>query len=1104
MKNKINRKNKELITVSNLAELQTMVGAVGYQYQVLDIDRMYIWDAETSSFKDVGSSSVADNSITNAQISPTAQIDASKIANGSVSNAEFQALSTLAQDLTDAKQSSNNTIDGTFAPSNTAIVTGDTEKVAFQKAQGQINAISTAVTNGLALKENLSNKDASNGYVGKTLHKINFSNNVGTQTSFLQNNNTALRMYTFQDRDGTVADDTDLATKVGKTGNETIAGIKTFSSSPLVPTATAGDSSTKASNTEYVQGELANRVKAPTSYTAGNLVKYNSTTNELEDAGGTLGSKIDKPASATANNVAIFDVNKNVIDSGFNKSVLGIIDGEVNTFADLPDPTTKDGEIWLVKTTTGTIFINRKNAALYVSNGTAWNVMMPINIDGYQVLISSPTANRVVIVDANGQVQQSSQLIDDILSKAIAGQISSLTEKTTLASNDAFLIEDSASSNAKKYLKYSTILTQIADTTKTTVTKYVNDLTGSDTNDGNTEFTAYKTIEKAWTDITPSGQVKVLGAATYNVNHTFANTKTSIKTILEGGTKITGTIGFVAGNTSMQFIGGKVQATINDASSGTQYWGGVDVSGSTFNFSGGGYKQITNSSSTPAAINLSGSTAGTLEINNIIGGIIPITSNALWMTMYRNSIVSKLGTTGTFVDANNIYANAVVTSQGVLDNLPADGYYILNFTNPVIAGITVGKGDVIYKTGSTRLRVYEFANAPASFAVVNPTNTANRDTYIKSADGWLSLETFNYIGLSGYDNASSPSTPAADMVRLYYKRETNRLAYKGDDGTELSLPIQGDSIYAAEGIVVGKSGSTVSSFRIIGLYNDNFPSDGKFHMGIKNISGTDKVMVRLPNGTSEEEFHNPTIKTGTLATVSGGTISGRNNNIPATDDSLAQFQNKVRTALFPFTISGGGSGIIDYNNSQFLEEGVYLISGFSSASNPFDGILALSPIRLETTRINSTVLYQRITARDSDGFAGSFERTINNGSFDEWVDLTLRMTSYETRVGYCKVRGKALYQRSFLTNFPASGSTTTLISNASLVDLRYAVINRDVNSGETQPLNTVMTAIAPFGYGAVYGDRFIDTAGGSIRMYNPGISNFNGNTISMQIIYTKV
>ena len=52
--------------------------------------------------------------------------------------------------------------------------------------------------------ENVSNKDASGGYVGLTSFKTNFWNLLGTVKSFFTNSNTAVRTYFFQDRDGTI------------------------------------------------------------------------------------------------------------------------------------------------------------------------------------------------------------------------------------------------------------------------------------------------------------------------------------------------------------------------------------------------------------------------------------------------------------------------------------------------------------------------------------------------------------------------------------------------------------------------------------------------------------------------------------------------------------------------------------------------------------------------------------------------------------------------------------------------------------------------------------------------------------------------------------
>lgn len=68
-------------------------------------------------------------------------------------------------------------------------------------------------------KQETSGKDASGGYTGLTLLKINFKNVANTFTSFFTNTNTAARTYTFQDRDGTIADNTDLSTKAALAGS---------------------------------------------------------------------------------------------------------------------------------------------------------------------------------------------------------------------------------------------------------------------------------------------------------------------------------------------------------------------------------------------------------------------------------------------------------------------------------------------------------------------------------------------------------------------------------------------------------------------------------------------------------------------------------------------------------------------------------------------------------------------------------------------------------------------------------------------------------------------------------------------------------------------
>src|SRR6185369_15549212 len=77
-----------------------------------------------------------------------------------------------------------------------------------------------------SVQEVAANKDATGGYAGLTLYKINFKNAANTFTSFFTNTNTAARTYTFQDRDGTIADNTDLAAKQPLDSDlTTIAGL---------------------------------------------------------------------------------------------------------------------------------------------------------------------------------------------------------------------------------------------------------------------------------------------------------------------------------------------------------------------------------------------------------------------------------------------------------------------------------------------------------------------------------------------------------------------------------------------------------------------------------------------------------------------------------------------------------------------------------------------------------------------------------------------------------------------------------------------------------------------------------------------------------------
>lgn len=69
-----------------------------------------------------------------------------------------------------------------------------------------------------------SQKNAFNGIPGLTGYNIDFKDTTGTFTSFFTNSNTAARTYTFPDRTGTIADNTDLGLKADKSTMITVTG----------------------------------------------------------------------------------------------------------------------------------------------------------------------------------------------------------------------------------------------------------------------------------------------------------------------------------------------------------------------------------------------------------------------------------------------------------------------------------------------------------------------------------------------------------------------------------------------------------------------------------------------------------------------------------------------------------------------------------------------------------------------------------------------------------------------------------------------------------------------------------------------------------------
>jgi len=79
--------------------------------------------------------------------------------------------------------------------------------------QTVLDDVDAATARTTLVAEGTANKDETGGYAGLTLLKINFKNVANTFTSFFTNTNTLARTYTFQDKDGTIADIADVALK---------------------------------------------------------------------------------------------------------------------------------------------------------------------------------------------------------------------------------------------------------------------------------------------------------------------------------------------------------------------------------------------------------------------------------------------------------------------------------------------------------------------------------------------------------------------------------------------------------------------------------------------------------------------------------------------------------------------------------------------------------------------------------------------------------------------------------------------------------------------------------------------------------------------------
>lgn len=158
--------------------------------------------------------------------------------------------------------------------------------------------------------------------------------------------------------------------------------------------------------------------------------------------------------------------------------------------------------------------------------------------------------------------------VDGKISKSTAGEIAAITEKTSLADDDLFLIEDSASSNAKKRVK------------KSNVVPYEIIPRNIQVFDASGTWTKPASVDQVY--------VKVWGAGGAGGTATEANSKGGGGGggYAEGLIAVTGNVTVTIDSTSSKFVGSTtIEALVGATGTGTGGAGGT-ASGGTINLTG--------------------------------------------------------------------------------------------------------------------------------------------------------------------------------------------------------------------------------------------------------------------------------------------------------------------------------------------------------------------------------------------------------------------------------------------------------------------------------------------------------------------------------------
>lgn len=302
--------SRELVSISTTGAVTSIFGRTG---AVVAATNDYTWAQINKTISDLADiATKSHTSLTDKGTNTHAQIDThiantsnphsvtkSQVGLGSVPNTDCTNPANIVQDsthrfATDTEKGAwNGKQDALgFTPENNSnkvitfqITPDDTHYPSEKLVKDSLNAKQDSGS-----YEVTTNKDATGGYVGLTLFKINFKNVLNTITSFFTNSNTVARTYTFQDRDGTIADNTDLAGKSDTSHNhsgvyEPIKGADdnyvTDAEKIIIGNTSGTNTGDNATNSQY-SGLAASKENALTGATLKNTIHDNDRFIQLD------------------------------------------------------------------------------------------------------------------------------------------------------------------------------------------------------------------------------------------------------------------------------------------------------------------------------------------------------------------------------------------------------------------------------------------------------------------------------------------------------------------------------------------------------------------------------------------------------------------------------------------------------------------------------------------------------------------------------------------------------------------------------------------------------------------------------------------------------